>query len=71
MQFIILENPFVYIIDDYNEIRSFQIQNNKHALRTSLIDMINDINIKNNLISYTPIDKESVDFITVFDDEII
>ena len=71
MQFIILEESFVYIINEHNEIRSIQIQNNKHGLRTSLIDMIDDINIKNNLLSYTPIDKDSVEFITVFDDEII
>jgi len=70
MQFIILDESFIYIINEHSEIRSIQIQNNKHALRTDLIDVINDIDIKNNLLSYTPIDKELVDFI-VYDDEMI
>ena len=70
MQFIILDEPFMYIINEHSQLRSIEIQNNKHAFRSDLIDLISDVDIKNNLLSYTPIDKEMVDFI-VYDDEMI
>jgi hypothetical protein len=62
MEFIILDEPFVYTINHFSEIRSIDIQDNKHALRYDLIDLIDNVDIKNELLSYTPIPKNDVKF---------